>query len=56
LELYINYWEALSMTSEIVPLLLRLELKKKKLLQSLEKRLCCGIKDWGILERRAFEY
>jgi hypothetical protein len=22
----------------------------------LEKRLCYGIKDWGMLERRAFEY
>jgi hypothetical protein len=37
-------------------LFLILELKKKKILQSLEKRLCCGIKDWGISERRAFEY
>jgi hypothetical protein len=40
----------------IIPLFLRLEPKKKKLLQSLEKRLCCGIKDWGISERRDFEY
>jgi hypothetical protein len=39
----------------IVPLFLILELKKKKLLQSLEKRLCCGIKDWGILEKRDFD-
>ena len=29
---------------------------EEKILQSLEKRLCCGIKDWGILERRAFNY
>jgi hypothetical protein len=40
----------------IVPLFLILELKKKELLQSLEKRLCCGIKYWGISERRIFEY
>jgi hypothetical protein len=40
----------------IVPLFLILEQKKKKLLQSLEKRLCCGIKDWGISERRVFDY
>jgi hypothetical protein len=40
----------------IVPLFLILEHKKKKILQSLDKRLCCGIKDWGILERRVFNY
>jgi hypothetical protein len=37
-------------------IVLILELKKKELLQSLEKRLCCGIKDWGISERRVFDY
>jgi hypothetical protein len=31
-------------------------IKKKELLQSLEKRLCCGVKDWGISERRVFDY
>jgi hypothetical protein len=40
----------------IVPLFLILESKKKKLLQSLEKRLYCGIKDWGISKRRDFNY
>jgi hypothetical protein len=40
----------------IAPLFLILKLKKKELLQSLEKRLCCGIKDWGISERRVFDY
>jgi hypothetical protein len=40
----------------IAPLFLILELKKKELLQSLEKRLCCGIKDWGISEIRVFNY
>jgi hypothetical protein len=40
----------------IVPLFLILELKKKELLQYLEKSLYCGIKDWGILERIAFDY
>jgi hypothetical protein len=40
----------------IAPLFLILELKKNELLQSLEKSLCCGIKDWGILERRVFDY
>jgi hypothetical protein len=40
----------------IVPLFLTLELKKRNLLQSLEKRLCCGIKDWSISEKRDFDY
>jgi hypothetical protein len=39
-----------------IPLFLILDLKKKELLKSLEKRLCCGIKDWGISERRVFDY
>jgi hypothetical protein len=56
LELYISYKEALLMMGVIVPFFLILELKKKELLQSLEKRLCHGIKDWGISERRVFDY
>jgi hypothetical protein len=52
LELYISSKEALLVMGVIAPLFLILKQKKKKLLQSLEKRLCCGIKDWGILERR----
>jgi hypothetical protein len=40
----------------IVLLFLILELKNKELLQSLKKRLCCGIKDGGISERRVFKY
>jgi hypothetical protein len=40
----------------ISPLFLILDFKKKKLLQSLDKRLCCGIKYWGISERRVFDY
>jgi hypothetical protein len=40
----------------IVPLFLILELKKKELLQYMEKMLCCDIKDWGISERRFFSY
>jgi hypothetical protein len=38
------------------PFFLGLDMKKEKLMQSLDKRLCCGIKDWVILERRGFEY
>jgi hypothetical protein len=48
--------ETLLVMGLIVPLFLILDLKKKELLQSLEKRLCCGIKDWGISERRVFDY
>jgi hypothetical protein len=40
----------------IVSLFLILELNKKEILQSLEKRLCYGIKDWGISERRVLDY
>jgi hypothetical protein len=42
--------------SVIVPLFLRMDSKKKKLIQSLQKRLCRGIKDWGILKRMDFDY
>jgi hypothetical protein len=41
---------------DIVLLLLILELKKKNMLQSMEKILCFGIKDWGISERRNFNH
>jgi hypothetical protein len=48
--------EALLVIGVLVPFFLRLEPKKKKLLQYLEKRLCCGIKGWGILEIMDFDY
>jgi hypothetical protein len=56
LEIYISYKEALLVMGVIVPLFLILDKKKKNLLQSLEKRLCYGIKDWGISKRRVFDY
>jgi len=43
-------------TGATIPLFLRLKLKKEKILQCLEKRLCYGIRDWDISKRRAFEY
>jgi hypothetical protein len=52
----VRLWEELLVMGVTVSLLLRLEMKKKNILQSLEKGLCCSIKDWGILERRAFDY
>jgi len=39
LEFYINFWEALLMMGAIVPLFLRVKLKKEKPLQSLEKAI-----------------
>jgi hypothetical protein len=56
LELYISSKEVKLLMGVIFPFFLILELKKKEPLQSLEKRLCCGIKDWGISERRVFDY
>ena len=31
-------------------------MKKIMLLTSLDEKLCCGIKDWDILERRVFNH
>jgi hypothetical protein len=55
LELYISCRESLLVMGVIVLLFLRMDLKNKKLIHCLEKRLCCGIKEWGIKERRAFK-
>jgi hypothetical protein len=32
------------------------QIKKTRLISSLKRRPCCGIKDWDILEKRAFEH
>jgi hypothetical protein len=40
----------------IVLFFLSREIKKKRPILSLERRPCCGIKDWDILEKRAFEH
>jgi hypothetical protein len=32
------------------------EMKEKRPILSLKRRPCCGIKDWGILEKRAFRH
>jgi hypothetical protein len=32
------------------------QIKKTRPISSLKRRPCCGIKDWGILEKRAFEH
>jgi hypothetical protein len=56
LELCIICREALLVMGSIVMLFTILELKKKKILQSMEKIICCGIKDSGILERISLKY
>jgi hypothetical protein len=40
----------------IVLLSLSREIKKTRPILSLKRRPCCGIKDWDILEKRAFEH
>jgi hypothetical protein len=32
------------------------EMKETRPILSLKRRPCCGIKDWGILDKRAFEH
>jgi hypothetical protein len=51
-----RYWEELSVMGVTTLLFLRVEMKKTKHLQSLDKRKCYGIKDSNMLERRAFKY
>jgi hypothetical protein len=55
-ELYIRCREAILVMGVIVILFLILELKKKNLLDYMEKMICCGIKESNILERRDFNY
>jgi len=50
-----SYSKTLLIMSETIPSFLRVELKKEKPLYPLEKRLCCGIKEWDISNRRAFD-
>jgi hypothetical protein len=32
------------------------QIKKTRPILSMKRRPCCGIKDWGIFEKRAFEH
>jgi hypothetical protein len=48
--------KALLMMGVTILLFLRIAMKKTGPLLSLERRPCYGIKDWDILERRAFEH
>jgi hypothetical protein len=54
-ELCTSCWEALILMGVTVMLSLSRQIKKTRPISSLKRRPCCGIKDWGILEKRAFE-
>ena len=56
MELCTSYWEELSLMGVTTLFFSRIKMKKIKSLTSLEEILCCGIKDWDILERRVFNH
>ena len=56
MELYTSCWEELSLMGVTTLLLSRVKVKKVMSLASMEEILCCGIKDWDILERRVFNH
>jgi hypothetical protein len=49
-------WEALILMGVTVSLSLSKEMKEIRPIMSQKIRPCCGIKDWVILEKRAFEH
>jgi hypothetical protein len=53
-ELYTSYREELILVGVTVLLSLSIQIKKTRPILSLERRPCCGIKDWGILEKMDF--
>jgi hypothetical protein len=55
-ELYKSCWEALILMGVTVLFSLSKKINKTRPILSLKRRPCCGIKDWGILEKRAFEH
>jgi hypothetical protein len=46
-EICTSFWEALILMGVIVMLSLRRKIMKTKPILSLERRPCCGIKDWA---------
>ena len=56
MELCTSCWEALILMGVTVVLSLSKQIKNTRPIFSLERRPCCGIKDWDILEKRAFEH
>jgi hypothetical protein len=55
-ELCTSCWETLILMGVIVMLSLSRQIKKTRPISSLKRRPCCGIKDWGILEKRALKH
>jgi hypothetical protein len=55
-ELYKICWEALILMGVTFLLSLSRQIKKTGAISSLKRKPCCGIKDWGILEKRSFEH
>jgi transposase InsO family protein len=55
-EIYTSCWEALIIMGVIVLLSLSREMKETRPILSQKRRPCCGIKDWGILEKRPFKH
>ena len=53
-EHYTIYWETLLIMGVVIPLFLRIKMKKASPLLFLERRQCYGFKDQDILERRVF--
>ena len=56
MKLYTSYWEELSLMGVTTLLFLRVKMNKVKSLTSLEEILCCGIKEWDILEKWVFNH
>jgi hypothetical protein len=55
-ELCKSCWETLILMGVTILMSLSRQIKKTRPILSLERRPCCGIKDWGILEKMAFEH
>jgi hypothetical protein len=55
-ELCTSCWEELILMGVTVLLSLSRKMKETRPILSQKRRPCCGIKDWGILEKRAFEH
>jgi hypothetical protein len=55
-ELCTSCWEALILVGVTILFSLSREIKKTRSILSLERIPCYGIKEWDILEKRAFEH
>jgi hypothetical protein len=55
-ELCTSCWEEIILMGVTVLLSLSRKMKETRPILSQKRRPCCGIKDWGILKKRAFEH